>query len=178
MKFSRVLLGTAVFLAACSSAPDPDDLETALETGYNKDALAFAESFGVPLEGVMPPGAVRGAASGARKLVDGVERYAGGTAADVARDLTQGAAGLAKDFGIEGAEDLKSGIDNAMASDWDVVDMEVLASRSSGGSEVAQVRYDLFATIGGVRKLAASQVTHSIRLSEDKDGTMTAIPVQ
>jgi len=163
-------------LTGCG-APDATDFEAALEASYTQDAPEFAKATGITIEGIADPGAIRGTASSARLAVDAVDKYAGGIAGSMARDVIDGATGLASDFGVQGADGLKAGIDSAMASDWDVANLEILASRKSGDSHVAQVRYDLFSTVGGTRKRMANQVTHSVSIQKSEDGDLVAIPI-
>ncbi|OYQ31134.1 hypothetical protein CHU93_05205 [Sandarakinorhabdus cyanobacteriorum] len=165
-----------MLLTACSSSPEPAEYEQAIEAEYNKDAFAFADSVGVTVEGMAPPGAVRGVASGAQRLAEQAEAFGGSAAGEAVKGLAQGAAGLASDFGIDGAKELKQGIESATATDWDVVGLTILASRRADDAHVAQIRYDLFANVGGTRKQMGSGITHSIRLSVTPDGNK-AVPI-
>ncbi len=163
----------ALLLVSCGG-PSASDYKGALDRSYQRSGVAFAELAGLELspemaelKPVQPAGAIKGLASTARAAADLAGQLGGEEATAITRDVIDRSVGIAADFGVEGSDALKKSVQTAIATGWSVENVEVLASRKSGDNYVAQVRYDLLATVGGVQQRVGNGLTHTVRIDEE-----------
>lgn len=165
-------IGVALLLAACSGKPGAAQAETAIENAWKADWLAMGKSTGVVTAEQAAGGATRGMGSTARKAVELADRYGGVIGGGAAREVIDGAAGLARDFGVEDAKTLRY----SLASAWQATNVEVIDSRASGNDYVIDVRYDIAAVLDGRPETIKRDVSQRLRLSQGDDGWM-ATPI-
>lgn len=163
-----ILAATLLALSGCSKMSE-DEMAAALEYAWANKTVDMASLSGTKLPGA-DPGALRGTASTAKAATEIARAYAGDIGGEVAQGAIDGVSGLAEDFGVEGATEVRGALGIATASDWTVRNLEVLAQRSSGDDYVASLRYDLTATIQGEPKTIARDITHETRFITTGDG--------
>jgi hypothetical protein len=164
----------ALVLAGCGG-PSTAEYEAALERSYQRSGVAFAELAGLELSpelaGLKPvqeAGAVKGLSSTARAAADLAGELGGEQASVLTRNVIDKTVGIAADFGLEGADALKNSTQTAIATGWNVENIEVLASRKSGHHYIVQLRYDLFAIVGGIEQRVGTGLTHTLRLDDEE----------
>ena len=150
----------ALLLVASCAAPSEAEAEGALERAWAKDWMKMGHSVGLLSEAEAAPGAARGAGSSARAAIGAAQAYGGDIAGGVARAVIDGGAGLAADFGLQGADKFRLNV----ASDWDVTNLTIVDRRRSQEDYVVRVRYDVYAIVGGERQRIGADLTQSVRL--------------
>lgn len=163
-----VLALTMLALSACSKMSE-DEMAAALERAWASNTAAMAALSGTALPG-SEPGVLRGTARTAKAAKDIARAYAGDVGGELAQGAIDGVSGLAEDFGVEGATEVRGALGIATASDWTVRNLEVLAQRDSGADYVASLRYDLTATIQGEPTSIGRDITHQARFIATEGG--------
>lgn len=173
MRGSAILL-TCTLLAACGGLAD-SDVETALELQWENDPRAMADAYGIVIPG-LERGAARGSAMAIQSLRNAAKDYgyAGEVIADAAGGVMSEGGKLAKEFGVEGADEFSEAVGLVNATDWNVNNLEVISKRTSGDDHLVKVRYDLSAKVDGKMKTLGQDFSHAVRLSE-VDGTLMVI---
>lgn len=155
-------------LAGCGGVSEADMTEV-LGKAWAEDHRAMAEMAGVKLPG-QEAGAMRGLSETVGTASNIASEYGGQFAADVAGEVIDSTTRLAKDYGVDGADEVRQSIGVATATDWSVRNLEILSGRESGNGYVALVRYDLTANVNGERVILGRDVSHKFRLSRGEDG--------